>query len=246
MIKRYIPNFLTCMNLLSGCIAIIAAFQDRLQLASLLIGMAALFDFMDGFSARLMKIPTGIGKELDSLADVVSFGVVPGIIVFHLFNQYPLISQPLFIGYPLLSYISLLIPVLSAVRLAKFNLDERQTTSFIGLPTPALAIFVGSLPLILWQIGQAPEGINQMIVKIIYSPFFLLPMTIVLSLLLVAEIPLFALKLKNLKWKDNKIRFIFLGIALLMFILLQFKAIPLIIVFYVLLSLAGRKLKTEA
>jgi len=241
MIKKHIPNIITCLNLFSGCIALAVAFNDDLATAAIFIGVAAVFDFLDGMSARLLKVKSNIGKELDSLADVVSFGVVPGVIVFILLQNSAGNFQPVFFGYGILSYTGFLIPVFSAIRLAKFNLDERQSDSFIGVPTPAIAMLIGSLPLILWQIGCAYSGIFIFIKQIINSPYFLIPLTMVLSLLLVSELPLFAMKFKNLRWKDNKIRFIFLGISVVFIIIFQFIAIPLIIFLYILLSIIGMK-----
>lgn len=239
--KKHIPNTITCLNLLSGCVAITAAFSDRQVIAAIMIGVAGFFDFFDGMSARLLNVKSDIGKELDSLADVVSFGVVPGVIVFKLLQHSAGEFQVAVLGYGIVSYIGFMIPVFSALRLAKFNLDERQTDSFIGVPTPANALLIGSFPLILWQMGCACSGIFLQIKHLIYSPFFLVPLTIVMSLLLVSELPLFAMKFKNLKWHDNKIRFIFLGLSILLIIIFRFIAIPLIIFLYILLSLISRK-----
>jgi len=245
MIKKHIPNTITCLNLFSGCIALVAAFSDHLAIAAIFIGVAAVFDFFDGLSARLFNVKSGIGKELDSLADVVSFGVVPGVIIFKLLQHNAGSFQPVILGYGVLSYIAFLIPVFSALRLAKFNLDERQTDSFIGVPTPANAMLIGSLPLILWQMGCACSGVFLHIKHLINSPYFLISLTIVMSLLLVSEIPLFAMKFKSLKWKDNKIRFIFLGISLALLIIFLFIAIPLIIFLYILMSILSMKREKE-
>lgn len=245
MIKKHIPNTITCLNLFSGCIALTAAFGDHLATAAIFIGVAAIFDFFDGMSARLLKVKSGIGKELDSLADVVSFGVVPGVIVFKLIQHSAGSFQPVFLGYGILSYVGFLIPVFSALRLAKFNLDERQTDSFIGVPTPANAMLIGSLPLILWQMGCACSGIFLHIKHLVNSIYFLIPLTFIMSLLLVSELPLFAMKFKNLGWKDNKIRFVFMGSSLILAIIFQFIAIPIIIFLYILLSVISMKREKE-
>ena len=237
-IKKHIPNAITCCNLLCGCLAIVQIFEGNLVLAAYLVGLAAIFDFFDGFAARLLKVSSAIGKDLDSLADMVTFGVVPGFIVFQLlrtgielYNQnHTPISQNI-------AFIAFIIPILSAIRLAKFNNDTRQSESFIGLPTPANAILIAAFPLIL-EYGNF---------EFILNPLFLCVVSIGLSLLLIAEIPLFALKFKHFKWKDNEIRFVFLGVSLLLLVTLQFIGIPLIIILYIVMSVISniiRKLKT--
>jgi CDP-diacylglycerol--serine O-phosphatidyltransferase len=228
--KNHIPNFITCLNLFTGCIAIYIAFQGNLVFAAYLVGIAALFDFLDGMIARLLHAYSEIGKQLDSLADMVSFGVLPGVIMFQLMRKSAMANPNTSLYeaeiFPFLAFI---IIIFSALRLAKFNIDTRQTTLFIGLPTPANTLFVASLPLILasdqFKLGQ--YFMNQ---------YVLLGLTLLLSYLLVAEIPLFALKFKNLAWKDNATRFIFLLIAIPLLFLLKFAAVPVIIVLYVLLS----------
>lgn len=233
--KKHIPNFITTLNLFSGCIGIILALQySRLDYAAYFIVIAALFDFMDGMAARLLHVKSEIGKELDSLADVVSFGVLPGIIVYQLMANSP--NTPaagsLISIFPL---ISLIIPILSAVRLAKFNLDTRQTTSFIGLPVPANALFLGSLPLIKMQAGFS-DSLSWL--NVITDNYYILAIIAIgMSLLLVSEIPLISLKFRNLKFADNKPQFILVVIAIISFILITFTAIPLIILSYILLSL---------
>jgi CDP-diacylglycerol--serine O-phosphatidyltransferase len=176
---------------------------------------------MDGAVARLLKVSGTMGKELDSLADMVSFGVVPGSVVFHLLENSSLASY---------SFIALVIPSFSAYRLAKFNIDERQTDSFIGLPTPANCLVFISIPLIT---TFQPESI---IASVIVIPEVIIALSIILSLALISEIPLFALKFKNLKFSENKIRFIFLGLTVVLLAILHFSAIPLIVLIYLLLS----------
>ncbi len=246
-IKRNIPNSITCGNLLCGCLAIVKAFEGDLVWAAYLVGIAAVLDFFDGFAARLLKVSSPIGKDLDSLADMVTFGVVPGIVMFQMIKAsimiYP--NQTLFSGYlNLISYVAFLIPIFSAIRLAKFNNDTRQSDSFIGVPTPANAIFICSVPLIFFINGLLvnPEaGIFYCFYvppsPLYFNPFYLIAVTIIMSFLLVAELPLIALKFKNFKWKGNEIRFIFLGGAVILLAALQLVGIPLVIVFYILISI---------
>ncbi|ARS36560.1 CDP-diacylglycerol--serine O-phosphatidyltransferase [Pontibacter actiniarum] len=234
--KKHIPNVITCLNLLSGCLALYFAFKGELVTAAYLVGIAAIFDFMDGMIARLIGAYSEIGKQLDSLADMVSFGVVPGTIMFMLLQR---IEAP-FWGIPadVVPFAGFLITIFSALRLAKFNIDTRQTTSFIGLPTPACTLFVASLPLIL-------ETGDLIMFEIILNQPVLLVLTVMLSFLLVAELPLFALKFKNFTWQDNSIRFIFLGLSVILVAMLKFAAIPLIIVLYVLLSIIKKTSHTS-
>ncbi|MBK0401350.1 CDP-alcohol phosphatidyltransferase family protein [Adhaeribacter sp. BT258] len=229
--KKHIPNAITCLNLFCGCLAVYFTFHGNMVLAAYLVGLAAVLDFMDGMLARLLKAYSEIGKQLDSLADMVSFGFVPGVLMFHLL-QTSLEGQSSFLGISptVFPFFGFLITIFSALRLAKFNIDTRQTTSFIGMPTPACTIFVSSLPLILANDGF---GISE----IILNPFLLTFLTALLSYLLVAEIPLFALKFKNLTWKDNSVRFVFVIMAVLLTALFQFVAIPFIIALYILLSI---------
>ncbi|WP_347159641.1 CDP-alcohol phosphatidyltransferase family protein [Pontibacter chitinilyticus] len=226
--KKHIPNVITCLNLFSGCLALYFAFQDNLVYTSYLVGVAAGFDFLDGLVARVLNVHSEIGKQLDSLADMVSFGVVPGTLMFMLLTK---TGEPMF-GVPahIMALAGFLITVFSALRLAKFNIDTRQTSSFIGLPTPACTILIASLPLIL------AHG-DLIHYEIILNPLVLLPLTALLCFLLVAELPLFALKFKNLRWQDNSIRFIFLGLSVILLALLNFAAIPFIIALYILLSI---------
>ncbi|WP_114782743.1 CDP-diacylglycerol--serine O-phosphatidyltransferase [Botryobacter ruber] len=225
--KKHIPNTITCLNLFAGCLALYFAFNDKLVYAAYMVIIAAVFDFLDGMLARLLKAYSEIGKQLDSLADMVSFGVVPGTIMFSLFTRAG--TGALGVPEQVLPFAGFLITVFSALRLAKFNIDTRQTTSFIGVPTPACSMFVASLPLIL---AQTPLLYD----RVILNPLVLLLITVVFSYLLVAELPLFALKFKNLSWKENAVRFIFLGLSVILLALFKFAAIPLIIVLYVVLS----------
>jgi len=227
--KKHIPNALTCGNLICGCYGIDLVYHNNMILAAYMIGLAALFDFFDGFAARLLKVSSPIGKELDSLADAVSFGVLPGIIMLHLLQE---------AGAGNLSYIAYMIPAFSALRLAKFNLDTRQSTSFIGVPTPANAILIGSLPLVLAHHSNLFSGILTWPV--------LLGITVVMSLLLVAELPLFALKFKDYSFGNNKIRYSFLITAVVLLITLQYAGLPLTILAYILFSVVDNMMGKKA
>jgi CDP-diacylglycerol--serine O-phosphatidyltransferase len=217
MIKKHIPNFITCLNLFSGCVAIYFAFRGNYQTAFIAILIAGLFDFLDGFAARMLKAYSPMGKELDSLADVISFGMAPGAIVFSLLSGATM--------YEWLPYVAFLIPVFSGLRLAKFNIDERQTTSFIGMPTPANAIFWGGLAF------SYPAFFTE-------NLWVLVVLTGLFSYLLVAEIPMFALKVKNLAWKDNQIQYLFLIGCIAILVFFQLNAFAPIIGWYILLSIA--------
>ena len=215
-ITKHIPNTITCCNLLSGAMSIIFTFKGEYQYAVYCILLASVFDFFDGFSARLLKAYSGIGKELDSLADVISFGLAPSILLYHFHNS-------MYAGtpYALLSYVPLLLAALSAVRLAKFNLDERQTTSFIGLPTPAAAILFASL---IYYLSLPSTPLDHWAYQIILSPFYLPVAAVIIAILLLVEIPMFSLKLKSFKWEENKTTFTFFGInavSLIIIIILQ-------------------------
>ena len=237
--KRHLPNALTCLNLLCGCLALTFIFQGELVTGAYFVGIAAVADFFDGLLARALRVSSPIGKDLDSLADMVSFGVVPGVIMTQLLGAW--LSDPerfntgnsLLTGLLFLPYIGFLITIFSALRLAKFNNDTRQTTSFIGLPTPACTLVVASLPLILAQDSFDLKNI-------ILNPWLLIGLTVLLSGLLVAELPLFALKFKNLRWLGNRRRFIFVALALVLGLTLHAAGIPLAVLLYVLLSVPGR------
>lgn len=192
--KKHIPNIITSMNLFSGCIAIVMAFEGAFLWVVFWVILAAVFDFFDGMAARLLNAPSKIGKELDSLADVVSFGVAPATAVFILLRDLTSNSQSFTSIQLYLPYFVFIIPVFSALRLAKFNLDERQTTSFFGLPTPANALFW-----ISYVYGITSFSITDNILIIMT-----LGLSLILSLLMVAEIPMFSFKLNNLKIKDNE------------------------------------------
>ena len=241
--KKHIPNLITLLNLLCGTIAILFVMSGDLVVASFLVLLCLFFDFFDGLAARLLHVHSEVGLQLDSLADMVSFGVVPGLIMFQLLNKATEIqvldtnfeASETISGFgPEMSwipFIGLLIVLSSAYRLAKFNVDTRQTTSFIGLPTPANTLLIISLPLI-FQFQYSP-----FLESIIFNQWFLIGLTIVSSLLLNAEIPLFALKFKTWDFASNKVRYVFLALCLIAIVVFKFIAIPLIILFYIMLSL---------
>lgn len=230
-IRSYIPNTLTCCNLLCGCLGIVQVLEGNLLWGPYLIWLAAIFDFFDGFAARLLKVSSPIGAELDSLADMVTFGVLPSLMLFKMLSS-P--SLPVWVPY-----LALVVAVFSALRLAKFNVDTRQTSSFIGVPTPANALLISSFPLIL---AHNQTGFYNFMLE----PVFLLIVAFGMSFLLVAEIPLFALKFKDFSWQHNRIKYIFLGLSLLLIIFFNFVAIPLVILLYVFLSLLTKKQQTSA
>ncbi len=225
-ITRHIPNALTCLNLFSGCVASVMAFEARYDMALLFIAISALFDFLDGLAARVLHAYSDIGKDLDSLSDDVSFGVAPSLIVFSLFKEmhYPAYMASVVAWLP---YLAFLIAVFSALRLAKFNNDTRQTSSFIGLPVPANALFWGSLV----------AGFHPFLINAMFHPLYLLILVCLFSWLLVSEIPMFSLKFKNLSWKDNKVSFCFLILSACLLVLLQVRGFAASIICYILISL---------
>lgn len=230
---KNIPNLITLLNLFSGILSIYFASKGDLSLAGWLIFLAAIFDFLDGMSARLLKAWSEIGKQLDSLADVVSFGVAPAFIVHHLILSSHGRQTWDVSGLDILPFIPFLLPLFSAFRLAKFNVDERQTDSFIGLPTPATGILLASLPLVKEQL-YAGQSLFYMVVT---NTYFYIGLVLVLSLLMVSELPLFGLKFKSFKLKGNEIRYFFLLASVVLLLIFQVIAIPFIIAVYLLVSL---------
>lgn len=234
-----IPNIITSFNLLCGCIAVIIAFESpgNMYYSAFLIGLASVFDFLDGMAARLLNAYSDIGKELDSLADLVSFGFAPAAIVFQLMKTalFPATTELSFHTISILQMLLLLSPffitVFSALRLAKFNIDTRQTESFIGLATPANAIFWGSFPVVLYYADW------HFFADLCGKSYFLLLLICVTSFLLIGEIPMFSLKFKNLSFQNNHIRYIFLTLSLLLFIVLGLPSFLFIIILYILISL---------
>ena len=226
--KKHIPNTLTCLNLVCGTLSAMAALKGNLEMAAIWILIAALFDFLDGFAARLLKVASPIGKELDSLSDVVSFGVAPAMIIFTWLTRCLYELPPAHINRftELLPYVALLVPAMSAVRLARFNLDERQATTFIGLPTPANALFLGFIPL-------AADKLSFL------NNFWLVwAVTIIFALLLVSEISMISLKFKDFSFKGiNIARYALLLVGLILVPIFRWGAFPLIILAYIIISL---------
>jgi len=231
-ITRHIPNTATCCNLFSGCVACVMAFEANYRMAVLFIIIGAVFDFFDGMLARLLNVSGPMGKELDSLADDVTFGLAPALIVFSLFHEvhYPAWLMPVAELFP---YTAFLIAVFSVLRLAKFNIDARQSSSFIGMPTPANALFWGALVI----------GAHDFLVSDMFNAVWLFLLVCLTSWLLVAEIPMFSLKFKNLSWADNKVKYIFLLVCIPLLSLLGISGLAAVIVWYVLLSALTQRAK---
>lgn len=225
-ITRHIPNTITCCNLFSGCIASIMAYQMKYEWAFFFIVLAAVFDFFDGMLARLLNARSPIGKDIDSLADDISFGFAPAMIVFSLFKEvhYPAFLQGV---SHLMPYTAFILAVFSALRLAKFNIDARQTSSFIGMPTPANTLFWASLATGAHGFLVSSEYFNAVVLFL---------MVCVMSGLLVCELPMFSLKFKNLSWRDNKIQYIFVLVCIPLIVIFKLSCFAAIIVWYLLLS----------
>lgn len=275
-----VPNLITAGNLLCGIFAIILAFAGRIDIAPYFIFAAAILDFFDGFAARLLKQHSELGKQLDSLADVISFGLAPGLVLFAtliVFNfshvnspQIPglnyhfngLTSVSLYFDSILghksaitdaiirtksnftfyFPFITLLIPVFSMFRLAKFNIDTRQSDSFIGLPTPANTIFFMTFPLILSNQIDKIGWEHDLIIQLM-NPWIMIPMILIMCYLLIAELPLFALKFKSFGWKGNEIRFIFLITCGILIFTLGWWSLAIIILLYLILSIINNILR---
>jgi CDP-diacylglycerol--serine O-phosphatidyltransferase len=216
--KKHIPNAITCANLFSGCVGIVFAFKGELEIAAYFVLLSGIFDFFDGMVARLLNVKSAIGKELDSLADMVSFGFLPGVVMFQLLKTSDYSSE-------YLPYLGFIITVFSALRLAKFNIDERQTEEFIGLNTPMNTLFIVSLPFIAKDYPT-----------VIGSTILLLAIVAITSFLLVSEIKIFSLKFSSMAWAKNKFKFIFLILSALLIAFLQFAAVPFVLVLYIALS----------
>lgn len=227
-IKKHIPNFLTCCNILFGCLAVIEIFQGQLDHVIYFTLLSALVDFFDGFAARLLKAYSNIGKDLDSLADMISFGLVPSLLVYQM-----LYSE----GHDLwMCYLPLSIAILSGVRLAKFNNDERQTDAFYGLPTPANAMFFCSLPLL---------EEHAFFATLLANPYFLVVISLLMSIILVADIKMIALKFKGFGWEGNQEKYLLILLSLIFFLTFKWYAFPFIIVVYVILSILVTLFKRE-
>lgn len=229
-IKKHIPNTITCCNLLSGCVAAVYAFEGVYPLAFAFIIAGAMFDFFDGLSARALKVSSPIGKELDSLADVITFGFAPATMVFSWLRECADAYLDMLVAFAM-PFAAFLLVAFSALRLAKFNVDERQTSSFVGLPTPANALFWGALVI----------GSHDAIVGQPYGWVLVLGLVLLFSWLLVAEIPMFSLKFKNLSWESNRIVYIFLFVSLLLLVVLGLNGLSAVIGWYIILSVLTQK-----
>lgn len=229
-IKKQVPNTITLLNLFCGCIAMVFALNKEFEMAFYFVSLGIFLDFFDGFFARLFQVSSSLGLQLDSLADMVTSGVVPGIVMYQLMGSSS--------GYPKLGWIvepfpfvGFLITLGSCYRLANFNIDTRQTDSFIGLPTPANALFILSLPLVLRNLD------SFFVLELLTNPFVLVGITLLSVYMLNAEIPLFSLKIKQMSVKKNALQILFLLSSVVLIASFQYAGIPLVIVFYVLLSL---------
>ena len=233
-LKQHIPNTLTCGNLVSGCMSILFIAYGMPVKAAIMIFVAGLFDFLDGFAARLLHAQSPIGADLDSLADVVASGVAPGFIMYWLMLRAADLPDVRWLGISVLPCLAFLLPVFSAIRLAKFNIDDTQKTSFRGLPAPGMAIFMASLPLALSQVGHLTDGA--------LGYWACLGITMVFSFMMVCNLRFFSFKMKSAKWKGNEVRWIFLLIAMVGFAAFRLVALPFIMMVYVLMSIcfAGR------
>ncbi len=253
-----IPNLFTASNMLCGIIAILLSVSGRIDLAPFAIYFGAILDFFDGFLARKLNQQGELGKQMDSLADMITFGVAPGIMMmvllasvihpsFNTGNGTPLTwsvqisfamwAETIMNGKPssFIPFIALVIPFFSIFRLAKFNIDTRQSDSFIGLNTPANTIFFTSFPLLCFYY-QGNHSLSGELVRTIVTPSVLIPLIILMSLLLVSEIPFFSFKFKHFKWKGNELRFLFLITCGILIPTILVWSIPIIILLYIISS----------
>ncbi|MBQ5704039.1 MAG: CDP-diacylglycerol--serine O-phosphatidyltransferase [Alistipes sp.] len=228
--RRHIPNTITCCNLLSGCVATMYAFEGMYPFAFAFIIAGAVFDFFDGLTARALKVSSPIGKELDSLADVITFGFAPSAMAYSWLRECADAHLDMFVAF-IIPFAAFLMAAFSALRLAKFNVDERQTSSFIGLPTPANALFWGSLVI----------GSHDIVVAHPYGWVLVLLLIGLFSWLLVAEIPMFSLKFKNLTWESNRTVYIFLLTSVALLVLLRVNGLSAVIGWYIILSVLTQK-----
>jgi CDP-diacylglycerol--serine O-phosphatidyltransferase len=267
MIKMFnIPNLFTAGNLFCGIFAILLSLSGYVHLAPFLIFIAMFFDFLDGFLARLLKQQSELGKQLDSLADMISFGLAPGVfmlvILIHITgvggSDFVEINKEYFFSEKVKDYsanfliwfdnliyfkqanfiplIGLLIPFMSLFRLAKFNIDTRQSESFIGLPTPANTLFFCVFPLLI-STKESANGFEKTMLDLIFHPVFIISFIVLFSILLVSELPLFSLKIKRFSWKGNEIKFIFLITCLIIILLTGFWSFGIIVLLYIILSI---------
>ena len=234
-LTKHFPNAITCANLFSGCIGIVLAFKGELIAASYAIFLSAIFDFFDGLASRVLKAFSGIGKDLDSLADMVSFGVLPAVIMYQLLLD----GHQIYNISTYLNFIAFLIPVFSALRLAKFNVDTRQSENFIGLPTPANAILIASFPIIL-------SHENRYFTPYLENPYVLVCFIIIMCSLLVVEVPMMSLKFKNRDFNENIYRYLLLLFSAILILFFKFAAVPEVIFIYITLSIIQFKFANAA
>ena len=228
-IKQHIPNAITCSNLVSGCLSILFLTHNMPVKAAIMIFVAGLFDFLDGFAARLLHAHSPIGADLDSLSDVVSFGVAPGFIMYWLMSRSFDLPQWCIAGINVLPCLAFLLPVFSAIRLAKFNIDSTQKTTFRGIPAPGMAIFIASLPLALSQVHHLKDGV--------LSYWACLGIALIFSFMMVSRLRFFSFKMKSAKWNGNEVRWIFLLVTITSFVIFKWISLPFVMMFYVLLSI---------
>lgn len=226
------------MNLVAGMVSLTFSIEHHLVWAAVMVFAAAIFDYLDGTAARVLKAYSELGKQLDSLADLVSFGVAPGIIVFQLLSVNCEGSCNILERMHITPYFALLIPVCSALRLAKFNIDLRQEVNFIGLPTPANALFFASIPLVLWVQPQLFSLVRLGFLGDFFSNTRVLAiLTVLFSYMLISEFSIFSMKINSFAWKGNELRYTLLGCSIILLTLFSLSAIPIIIILYILLSI---------
>ena len=234
-LRPYVPNTITLLNLFSGCIALHFAFQQNYLLAFYFVALGIFLDFFDGFFARMFHVSGPLGVQLDSLADMVTSGTVPGVVMFLMMSNSSGSDGEGWVG--LFPYLGFIITLASCYRLAKFNIDTRQTNSFIGLPTPANALFIISLPLVLQQSD------SLLVLGLLTDRWLLLGITLLSAYLLNAEIPLFSLKIKKFSFRENSLQIIFLLMSVVLLIAFRYSGVPIVILLYVLLSVITNKLR---
>lgn len=228
-LKKHIPNAITCGNLVSGCFSILFIASGMPIKAAIMIIVAGLFDFLDGFAARALNAHSPIGPDLDSLSDVVSFGVAPGLIMCYMMNNAIDLPSVTLYGINLMPCLAFLLPVFAAIRLARFNIDDTQQFAFRGIPAPGMAIFVASLPLALAQMGHLTDGA--------LGYWACLGITLLLSFMMVSNLRFFSFKMKALAWKGNQVRWIFLAIAVVGLAIFKMVALPFVLIIYILMSI---------
>ncbi len=250
--KKQIPNLITMLNVFCGCVATVFAVLNQLELTALFVFMGIFFDYFDGLAARVLKVQSALGVQLDSLADMITSGLVPGIVMYQMLDMSMAGTGSNVGGLPstkiveigsnmaLLPFLGFLITLASAYRLAKFNIDESQVSSFIGLPTPANALLILSFPLIVLYHG------NDYLNSIILNTWFLIGMTFLSSFLLNANLELFSFKFKNFSFKDNSLRYIFIVVSVVFLSTMKFMAVPAIIAFYILSSMVSNLTSNKA